>query len=197
MVMTFFFNMSRRFGFIVFQNYVPSSVTTMLSWVSFWIKIEASAARTSVEFAVLNYMIYNQTKRQTSPKLYHLASGSHANTRTRARARTHARARARQQQEVFVCEVITYGRNAEEERQYCPVQQSRRPQCPRRRCDRSYVCFRILRRYLCMTPGCEGNTGHRGRICIHVYRLDNYSRVLFPITFFFFNLLYWLICLNL
>lgn len=48
MVMTFFFNVSRRFGFIVFQNYVPSSVTTMLSWVSFWIKIEASAARTSV-----------------------------------------------------------------------------------------------------------------------------------------------------
>jgi gamma-aminobutyric acid receptor subunit epsilon len=48
MVMTFFFNVSRRFGFIVFQNYVPSSVTTMLSWVSFWIKIEAAAARASV-----------------------------------------------------------------------------------------------------------------------------------------------------
>lgn len=48
MIMTFFFNVSRRFGFLVFQNYAPSSVTTMLSWVSFCIKTEATAARDSV-----------------------------------------------------------------------------------------------------------------------------------------------------
>jgi hypothetical protein len=46
--MTFFFNVSRRFGFVAFQNYVPSSVTTMLSWVSFWIKKESAPARTSL-----------------------------------------------------------------------------------------------------------------------------------------------------
>ena len=48
MVMTLFFNVSRRFGFIAFQNYVPSSVTTMLSWVSFWIKKDSAPARTSL-----------------------------------------------------------------------------------------------------------------------------------------------------
>lgn len=48
MVMTIFFNVSRRFGYVAFQNYVPSSVTTMLSWVSFWIKTESAPARTSL-----------------------------------------------------------------------------------------------------------------------------------------------------
>ncbi|MEJ1280093.1 gamma-aminobutyric acid (GABA) A receptor subunit epsilon [Cricetulus griseus] len=93
MIMTFFFNVSRRFGFLVFQNYAPSSVTTMLSWVSFCIKTEATAARDSValdfyiaicfvlcfcallEFALLNFLTYNETKRQASPKLYHVRTG--------------------------------------------------------------------------------------------------------------------------
>lgn len=48
MVVTLFFNVSRRFGFVAFQNYVPSSVTTMLSWVSFWIKKDSAPARTSL-----------------------------------------------------------------------------------------------------------------------------------------------------
>lgn len=48
MVMTFFFNVSRRFGYIAIQNYVPSSVTTMLSWVSFWIQRDSAPARTSL-----------------------------------------------------------------------------------------------------------------------------------------------------
>nr|XP_054106873.1 gamma-aminobutyric acid receptor subunit epsilon isoform X3 [Callithrix jacchus] len=116
MVMTIFFNVSRQFGYVAFQNYVPSSMTTMLSWVSFWIKTESAPARTSVgvtsvvtmttlgtfsrknfprvsyitaldfyiaicfvfcfcallEFAVLNFLIYNQTKAHASPKLRHV-----------------------------------------------------------------------------------------------------------------------------
>lgn len=48
-----------------------------------------------------------------------------------------------------------------------------------------------------MVPGCDGSSWQQGRLFIHVYRLDNYSRVIFPVTFFFFNVLYWLVCLNL
>lgn len=48
MVMTLFFNVSRRFGFVAFQNYVPSSVTTMISWISFWLKKDSAPARTSL-----------------------------------------------------------------------------------------------------------------------------------------------------
>lgn len=48
MVITLFFNVSRRFGFNALQNYVPSSMTTVMSWISFWIKKESAPARTSL-----------------------------------------------------------------------------------------------------------------------------------------------------
>ncbi|XP_073918727.1 gamma-aminobutyric acid receptor subunit epsilon isoform X2 [Castor canadensis] len=213
-VMTFFFNVSRRFGFVAFQNYVPSSVTTMLSWVSFWIKKESAPARTSLaldfyiaicfvfcfcallEFAVLNFLTYNQTKAHSSPKLRHPPIGS------RAYARTRARARARQQQEVFVCEIVTSEGSDGEERPSCSIRRSPSPGSPQR--PRSlysklacYECCKGFKKYFCMVPDCEGSTWQRGRLCIHIYRLDNYSRVVFPVTFFFFNVLYWLVCLNL
>ncbi|XP_047391873.1 gamma-aminobutyric acid receptor subunit epsilon isoform X2 [Sciurus carolinensis] len=244
MVMTFFFNVSRRFGFVAFQNYVPSSVTTMLSWVSFWIKKESAPARTSLgitsvltmttlgtfsrknfprvsyitaldfyiaicfvfcfcalmEFAVLNFLTYNQTKAHASPKLRHPPLGSRTHAQTRARAR--ARARARQQQEVFVCEIVTSEGSDGEERLSCSAQRSPSPgtpQGPRSLCSKlaCYECCKGFKKYFCMVPDCEGSTWQQGRLRIHIYRLDNYSRVVFPVTFFFFNVLYWLVCLNL
>ncbi|EAW99419.1 gamma-aminobutyric acid (GABA) A receptor, epsilon, isoform CRA_e [Homo sapiens] len=242
MVMTIFFNVSRRFGYVAFQNYVPSSVTTMLSWVSFWIKTESAPARTSLgitsvltmttlgtfsrknfprvsyitaldfyiaicfvfcfcallEFAVLNFLIYNQTKAHASPKLRHPRINSRAHARTRARSR----ACARQHQEAFVCQIVTTEGSDGEERPSCSAQQPPSPgspEGPRSLCSKLACCewCKRFKKYFCMVPDCEGSTWQQGRLCIHVYRLDNYSRVVFPVTFFFFNVLYWLVCLNL
>uniref|UniRef100_A0A8C9DQE2 Gamma-aminobutyric acid receptor subunit epsilon n=1 Tax=Prolemur simus TaxID=1328070 RepID=A0A8C9DQE2_PROSS len=244
MVMTFFFNVSRRFGFVAIQNYVPSSVTTMLSWVSFWIKKESAPARTSLgitsvltmttlgtfsrknfprvsyvtvldfyiaicfvfcfcalmEFAVLNFLTYNQKKAHASPKLHHPRIDNRAYARSRARAR--ARAHARQHQEVFVCEIVTSEGSDGEELPSCSVHRSPSPgspEGPRSFYSRLSLCawFKGLKKYFCMVPDCEGRTWQDGRLCIHIYRLDNYSRIVFPVTFFFFNVLYWLVCLNL
>nr|XP_020043711.1 gamma-aminobutyric acid receptor subunit epsilon [Castor canadensis] len=149
-----------------------------------------------LEFAVLNFLTYNQTKAHSSPKLRHPPIGS------RAYARTRARARARQQQEVFVCEIVTSEGSDGEERPSCSIRRSPSPGSPQR--PRSlysklacYECCKGFKKYFCMVPDCEGSTWQRGRLCIHIYRLDNYSRVVFPVTFFFFNVLYWLVCLNL
>ncbi|XP_011826768.1 PREDICTED: gamma-aminobutyric acid receptor subunit epsilon [Mandrillus leucophaeus] len=242
MVMTIFFNVSRRFGYVAFQNYVPSSVTTMLSWVSFWIKTESAPARTSLgitsvltmttlgtfsrknfprvsyitaldfyiaicfvfcfcallEFAVLNFLIYNQTKAHASPKLRHPRIDSRAHARTRARSR----ACARQHQEAFVCQIVTTEGSDGEDRPSCSAQQPPSPgspEGPHSVCSKLACCERCkgFKKYFCMVPDCEGSTWQQGHLCIHVYRLDNYSRVVFPVTFFFFNVLYWLVCLNL
>ncbi|XP_027810284.2 gamma-aminobutyric acid receptor subunit epsilon [Marmota flaviventris] len=241
MVMTFFFNVSRRFAFVAFHNYVPSSVTTMLSWVSFWIKKESAPARTSlgitsvltmttlgtfsrknfprvsyitaldfyiaicfvfcfcalVEFAVLNFLTYNQTKAHASPKLRHPPLGSRAHAHTCARVR----ARARQQQEAFMCEIVTSEGSDGEEHLSSSAQRPPSPgipQGPRNMCIRCCdECNKGFKKYFCMIPDCEGSTWQQGRVCIHIYRLDDYSRVLFPVSFFFFNVLYWLVCLNL
>ncbi|XP_011382335.1 gamma-aminobutyric acid receptor subunit epsilon [Pteropus vampyrus] len=234
MVTTLFFNVSRRFGFNIFQNYVPSSVTTIISWVSFWIKSDFAQARTSLgitsvltmttlssysqknfprvscmtaldfyigvcfafcicallEFALLSFLIYHYMKSRTSPRVRHPPTRARALTPLRARASAHAR--ARQQQDV-VCEIEDSEEDSdEEEGPSCPAQQSLRPgrtQCPGSRCR--------LCKYLCMARSCNGSLWQQGRLFIHIYRLDNYSRVIFPVTFFFFNVIYWLVCLNL
>ncbi|XP_004686037.1 PREDICTED: gamma-aminobutyric acid receptor subunit epsilon [Condylura cristata] len=230
-VLTLFFNVTRHFGYVAFQNYVPSSVTTMLSWVSFWIKKDSAPARTSLgitsvltmttlgsftrkhfprvsyitaldfyiavcfvfcfcalmEFAVLNFLTYNHTRSRRAPKL------RHSRSLTRARAASRARARALQQ-EAFVCQVEESVEEEEEQEQLsCPAQQS----LGLGSTQRARGCCKWYQKYLCRVPCCQGGLWQKGRLYIHVYRLDNYSRVLFPVTFFFFNVLYWLVCLNL
>ncbi|KAF3812474.1 hypothetical protein GH733_019610 [Mirounga leonina] len=203
MVMTLFFNVSRRFGFVAFQNYVPSSVTTMLSWVSFWIKKDSAPARTSLaldfyiaicfvfcfcalmEFAVLNFLTYNRMQPRASLKLRH--------PHIRARALTPPRARAHKHPEAFVCQIEDSEESDGEEGPSCPAQQplSRDTiQSPGGGC-------KWCKKYFCVVPSCEGSIWQQGCLSIHIYRLDNYSRVVFPVTFFFFNVLYWLVCLNL
>ncbi|XP_012591369.1 gamma-aminobutyric acid receptor subunit epsilon [Microcebus murinus] len=244
MVMTFFFNVSRRFGFVAVQNYVPSSVTTMLSWVSFWIKKESAPARTSLgitsvlimttlgtfsrknfprvsygtvldfyiaicfvfcfcalmEFAVLNFLTYSQMKAHASLKLHHPCIDSRAYARTCARAR--ACARAHTLQEVFVCEIVTSDGSDGEEHPSCSAQRSPSPGSPEgppSLYSRLSCCAwcKGLKKYFCMVPDCEGSTWQNGCLCIHIYPLDNYSQILFPVTFLIFNVLYWLVCLNL
>lgn len=47
-VMTVFFNLSRRMGYFTIQTYIPCILTVVLSWVSFWIKKDATPARTAL-----------------------------------------------------------------------------------------------------------------------------------------------------
>nr|XP_019566807.1 PREDICTED: gamma-aminobutyric acid receptor subunit epsilon [Rhinolophus sinicus] len=231
MVITLFFNVSRRLGFNIFQNYVPSSVTTIVSWVSFWMKKDSAPARTSLgitsvltmtslgsysrknfprvsyitaldfyitvcfifcfcalmEFAVLNFLIYQHTKPRASPRLRY--------PRARGRVLTplRARGRAQQQQGNVVCEMEdSEDESDEEEGPSCPAQQSLHP--GRSHCPGG--CYKFCK-YLCTARRCEGGMWQQGRLFIHVYRLDNYSRVIFPVTFFLFNVVYWLVYLNL
>lgn len=105
--------------------------------------------------------------------------------------RTHDK--QQQQEVVFVSGFEESGEETDEEDgPSCPVQQSLNPSLTQRR--RS--CCRICK-YLCVVRSCDGSFWQQGRLFIHIYRLDNYSRVIFPVTFFFFNVLYWVICFNL
>ena len=47
-VMTVYFDLSRRMGYFTIQTYIPCILTVVLSWVSFWIKKDATPARTAL-----------------------------------------------------------------------------------------------------------------------------------------------------
>lgn len=48
MVLTVFFDLSRRMGYFTIQTYIPCTLIVVLSWVSFWINKDAVPARTSL-----------------------------------------------------------------------------------------------------------------------------------------------------
>lgn len=232
--MTLIFNMTRKFGFVSIQNYVPCSMTTMLSWVSFWIRRDAAPARASLgittvltmttlgtfsrknlprasyltsldfyiavcfffcfcallEFAILNFLTYSRP--DATPRLRHPPRRSR-----RGRRPSPVYDLGFQGQGVFVCELE--GSDSDDEEDFvpdlpsCPTQQEEN----RARGLRSRRCNKWYQRFLCANPDCQGRNWQRGRLYFHVYRMDNYSRVIFPVSFFFFNVIYWLLCLNL
>ena len=47
-VMTVYFDLSRRMGYFTIQTYIPCILTVVLSWVSFWINKDAAPARTAL-----------------------------------------------------------------------------------------------------------------------------------------------------
>lgn len=51
-VMTVYFDLSRRMGYFTIQTYIPCILTVVLSWVSFWIKKDATPARTALGMAL-------------------------------------------------------------------------------------------------------------------------------------------------
>ncbi|XP_074650879.1 glycine receptor subunit alpha-2-like [Tubulanus polymorphus] len=51
------FTLKRNVGFYVFQTYVPSCLIVMLSWVSFWIHVDAIPARISLGVITILAMI--------------------------------------------------------------------------------------------------------------------------------------------
>lgn len=56
-VLTVFFDLSRRMGYFTIQTYIPCTLIVVLSWVSFWINKDAVPARTSLgeQFIFLVY----------------------------------------------------------------------------------------------------------------------------------------------
>lgn len=47
-LMTVYFDLTRRMGYFTIQTYIPCILTVVLSWVSFWIKSDATPARTAL-----------------------------------------------------------------------------------------------------------------------------------------------------
>uniref|UniRef100_A0A672FTL8 Gamma-aminobutyric acid type A receptor subunit gamma3 n=1 Tax=Salarias fasciatus TaxID=181472 RepID=A0A672FTL8_SALFA len=65
-LMTVFFDLSRRMGYFTIQTYIPCILTVVLSWVSFWIKSDATPARTALGITTVLTMTTLSTVARTS-----------------------------------------------------------------------------------------------------------------------------------
>ncbi|XP_058857182.1 gamma-aminobutyric acid receptor subunit beta-4 isoform X1 [Acipenser ruthenus] len=64
------FRLKRNIGYFILQTYMPSILITILSWVSFWINYDASAARVALGVTtVLTMTTINTHLRETLPKI--------------------------------------------------------------------------------------------------------------------------------
>uniref|UniRef100_A0A8C3SRC2 Gamma-aminobutyric acid receptor subunit beta-2 n=1 Tax=Chelydra serpentina TaxID=8475 RepID=A0A8C3SRC2_CHESE len=64
------FKLKRNIGYFILQTYMPSILITILSWVSFWINYDASAARVALGITtVLTMTTINTHLRETLPKI--------------------------------------------------------------------------------------------------------------------------------
>ncbi|XP_036429791.1 gamma-aminobutyric acid receptor subunit beta-1 [Colossoma macropomum] len=64
------FKLKRNIGYFILQTYMPSNLITILSWVSFWINYDASAARVALGITtVLTMTTINTHLRETLPKI--------------------------------------------------------------------------------------------------------------------------------
>uniref|UniRef100_A0A3Q4AWN2 Uncharacterized protein n=1 Tax=Mola mola TaxID=94237 RepID=A0A3Q4AWN2_MOLML len=62
--------LKRNIGYFILQTYMPSILITILSWVSFWINYDASAARVALGITtVLTMTTINTHLRETLPKI--------------------------------------------------------------------------------------------------------------------------------
>uniref|UniRef100_A0A8D2MT46 Gamma-aminobutyric acid type A receptor subunit gamma3 n=1 Tax=Zonotrichia albicollis TaxID=44394 RepID=A0A8D2MT46_ZONAL len=186
-VMTIYFDLSRRMGYFTIQTYIPCILTVVLSWVSFWIKKDATPARTALGITtVLTMTTLSTIARKSLPRVSYVTAMDLF---------------------VTVCFLFVfaalmeyatlnyYSKHFPKRNQHIPAVitlnnamywQDFEDACV-------YECLdgKDCQSFFCCYEECKSGSWRRGRIHIDILELDSYSRVFFPTSFLLFNLVYW------
>uniref|UniRef100_A0A8C7WWU2 Gamma-aminobutyric acid type A receptor subunit gamma3 n=1 Tax=Oryzias sinensis TaxID=183150 RepID=A0A8C7WWU2_9TELE len=74
-LLTVYFDLSRRMGYFTIQTYIPCILTVVLSWVSFWIKSDATPARTALGITtVLTMTTLSTVARNSLPRVSYVTA---------------------------------------------------------------------------------------------------------------------------
>ncbi|XP_078078542.1 gamma-aminobutyric acid receptor subunit gamma-3 isoform X1 [Mustelus asterias] len=199
-VMTLYFDLSRRMGYFTIQTYIPCILTVVLSWVSFWIKKDATPARTALGITtVLTMTTLSSIARKSLPKVSYVTAMDLF---------------------VTVCFLFVFAALME----YAALNYytcCKKPTCTRKRKTNYsvlnlgpassvitinnsmywqdfeeacvYECLdgKDCQSFFCCYKECKSGSWRKGRIHVDILKLDTYSRVFFPTTFLLFNLVYW------
>uniref|UniRef100_A0A3Q3AVS2 Gamma-aminobutyric acid type A receptor subunit gamma3 n=1 Tax=Kryptolebias marmoratus TaxID=37003 RepID=A0A3Q3AVS2_KRYMA len=208
-VMTVYFDLSRRMGYFTIQTYIPCILTVVLSWVSFWIKKDATPARTALGITTVLTMTTLSTVARTSlPRVSYVTAMDLF---------------------VTVCFLFVFAALMEYATLNYYSYSVQRPTSVLHNsvllffiCAQNYVldvrppphtvialnnsmywqdfedawvyeCLegKDCKSFFCCFEECKEGAWRKGRVHIDLLELDAYSRVFFPTSFLLFNIVYW------
>ncbi|XP_037829791.1 gamma-aminobutyric acid receptor subunit gamma-3-like isoform X2 [Kryptolebias marmoratus] len=200
-LMTVYFDLSRRMGYFTIQTYIPCILTVVLSWVSFWIKSDATPARTALGITtVLTMTTLSTVARNSLPRVSYVTAMDLF---------------------VTVCFLFVFAAMIEYAMLNYYSYSIRRPPPKMQRMAYSslnagrphrsvmpmgnslfwhdyddnclYECLdgKDCKSFFCCYEECKEGGWRRGRIHVNIRELDSYSRVFFPTSFLLFNIVYW------
>uniref|UniRef100_A0AAA9SB76 Gamma-aminobutyric acid type A receptor subunit gamma1 n=1 Tax=Bos taurus TaxID=9913 RepID=A0AAA9SB76_BOVIN len=201
-IMTIFFDLSRRMGYFTIQTYIPCILTVVLSWVSFWINKDAVPARTSLGITtVLTMTTLSTIARKSLPKVSYVTAMDLF---------------------VSVCFIFVFAALMEygtlhyfTSNKKVKTTREKKPKLktsmssglhpgstlipmnslslPQGEDDYGYQCLegKDCASFFCCFEDCRTGSWREGRIHIRIAKIDSYSRIFFPTAFALFNLVYW------
>uniref|UniRef100_A0A8C2Q1A9 Gamma-aminobutyric acid (GABA) A receptor, gamma 2 n=1 Tax=Cyprinus carpio TaxID=7962 RepID=A0A8C2Q1A9_CYPCA len=202
-VLTVFFDLSRRMGYFTIQTYIPCTLIVVLSWVSFWINKDAVPARTSLGITtVLTMTTLSTIARKSLPKVSYVTA-----------------------MDLFVsvcfifvfAALIEYGtlhyfvsnrkpsKNKDKKRKNpaptvdirprsaTAIQMNNATHMQERDEEYGYECLdgKDCSSFFCCFEDCRSGAWRHGRLHIRVTKIDSYARIFFPTAFGLFNVVYW------
>ncbi|TSK42177.1 Gamma-aminobutyric acid receptor subunit gamma-1 [Bagarius yarrelli] len=199
-IMTIFFDLSRRMGYFTIQTYIPCSMIVVLSWVSFWINKDAVPARTSLGITtVLTMTTLSTISRKSLPKVsyvtamdlfvsvcfiftfaalmeygtLHYFTSNRQNKKSKSSSVKSGIANIRPGTSLLQMNSITPYHDDD---------------------DYAYECLdgKDCTSFFCCFDDCRSGAWRENRMHVHVSKIDSYSRIFFPTAFGLFNLVYWI-----
>uniref|UniRef100_H2LI03 Gamma-aminobutyric acid type A receptor subunit gamma3 n=1 Tax=Oryzias latipes TaxID=8090 RepID=H2LI03_ORYLA len=214
-LLTVYFDLSRRMGYFTIQTYIPCILTVVLSWVSFWIKSDATPARTALGITtVLTMTTLSTVARNSLPRVSYVtamdlfvtvcflfvfaAMIEYAMLNYYSYIIRRPPPRMQRMSLLGSPKTFLFALQA-----YSSFHTSRtpRPMIPMGNSlfwhdyDDSclYECLdgKDCKSFFCCYEECKEGGWRRGRIHVNISELDSYSRVFFPTSFLLFNIVYW------
>ncbi|XP_062302984.1 gamma-aminobutyric acid receptor subunit gamma-3-like isoform X1 [Osmerus eperlanus] len=201
-VMTVYFDLSRRMGYFTIQTYIPCILTVVLSWVSFWIKSDATPARTALGItSVLTMTTLSTVARTSLPRVSYVTAmdlfvtvcflfvfAAMIEYATLNYYSYSVRKPASAKPQTLAYSVLDVGLSPTS---VMTLNNSLYWQQFEDACVYDCLDGKDCQSFFCCYEECRGGGWRRGRIHVDIQELDAYSRVFFPTSFLLFNIVYW------
>ncbi|XP_071376665.1 gamma-aminobutyric acid receptor subunit gamma-2 isoform X2 [Centroberyx affinis] len=210
-VLTVFFDLSRRMGYFTIQTYIPCTLIVVLSWVSFWINKDAVPARTSLGITtVLTMTTLSTIARKSLPKVSYVTAMDlfvsvcfifvfaalieygtlHYFVSNRKPSAKKDKKKKNPLLRLFSSKTPTVDIRP---RSATAIQMNNATHMQERDEEYGYECLdgKDCTSFFCCFEDCRSGAWRHGRLHIRIAKIDSYARIFFPTAFGLFNLVYW------